>query len=119
MYGKELVLDLVNVKALPVTRRKLDLFLKNLCDLIDMDREELHFWDYSPEEYETKPAHLKGVSACQFISTSTIVVHTLDDLQQVFINIFACKDFDVVSATEFCAGYFRADVSKSHVFERG
>lgn len=52
--------------------------------------------------------HLRGVSAVQFIETSTIVIHSLDILEKVFVNIFSCKPFDHELAAEFTARYFGA-----------
>ncbi|RPI82219.1 MAG: SET domain-containing protein-lysine N-methyltransferase [Nitrosopumilales archaeon] len=59
------------------------------------------FW----HDYSETP-HLKGVSVMQFISTSNIVIHALDLLKTVFINIFSCKDFDYESAYAYTKKYF-------------
>jgi len=86
-----------------------------------MQPEDLHFWDdvgVPLEERETEP-HTKGTSAVQFILTSTIVVHTLDLLRKVFINIFSCKPFDAGDAEAFCVEFFKAEsVANSVVIER-
>ena len=80
-YGYELVLDLHGCDPTTFNRASLDDFFTELCELIDMRRCEVHFWDdvgVRPEERQTEP-HTKGTSAVCFILTSTIVVHTLDD----------------------------------------
>jgi len=119
-YGYELVLDLHNCKAFPLDRDDLTMFLIELCREIDMKREDLHFWDYhdDPEGYEAAPAHLKGASCTQFIKTSTIVIHTLDDMQEAFINVFSCKEFDA-DIDKWIAAYFGADIRRSTMIERG
>jgi len=107
-YGKELILDLWSCKKVPFSRPIIGSYCRKLCELIDMDSEDLHFWDYEEEpfEYEKAPSHLKGISAVQFISTSNITVHALDDLFRVYINIFSCKDFDEIKAANFSEEYF-------------
>lgn len=108
MYGKELILDLHECDAAMFTRAHLERFFAELCDLIDMRREALHFWDdegLPPEECQTDP-HLKGTSAIQFLLTSNVTIHTLDLLGNVYVNIFSCKEFDANEATAFCAAFF-------------
>jgi len=109
MYGQELILDLHNCDVSKFNRKDIKAYLIELCDnVIDMERADLHWWDYEddPEEYETAPSHLKGTSCVQFIMTSTIVIHSLEDLKKIFINIFSCKDFDAEETAKFTAGYF-------------
>ncbi len=120
-FGTELILDLKDCKALPCNRVFLHLFFRDLCDLLDMVRENTFYWDYQnePEEYENAPDHLKGISAVQFIRTSNITVHTLDALGTVYINIFSCKAFDTVSAMHFCAERFQGICHRDVVLKRG
>ena len=88
--------------------------------MIDMERCKLCWWDdygVPPEERETEP-HMKGTSAVQFIRTSTITIHTLDLMNNVYLNIFSCKDFDSNIAKEFSQEWFKGKVANSHVIER-
>lgn len=106
-YGYELILNLHNCSTTNFNRKRLEIFFIEFCELINMERAALHFWEYEdPTEYEAAPEHLKGISACQFITTSNIIIHTLDDLRQVYINIFSCKPFDHDNAQKFCISYF-------------
>ena len=108
-YGKELILDIHNCDVSKFNRLDIKNYLIELCDnIIDMEREDLHWWDYEddPEGYEEAPAHLKGTSCVQFIRTSTIVIHSLVDLRKIFINIFSCKNFDMEQAATFTGIYF-------------
>ena len=112
-YGKELILDLHHCDPTTyATRDQIESFIADLCAAIDMKREDLHWWDYEgePAEYEAAPAHLKGTSAVQFITTSTIVIHTLDDLRRVYINIFSCKDFDAGAVMRMAVGHFKGEI---------
>lgn len=109
-YGMELVLDLHDCDPTMFTRENLTQFFIDLCILLDMQRADLHFWDYEgyPRQKEDAPFHLKGTTAVQFISTSNITIHTLDDLRRVYLNIFTCREFDPTIALEFCMEFFNA-----------
>jgi len=107
-YGQELILDLHDCDASEFTRAGIERFCTELCELIDMEPCDLHFWDdvgVPAEEHQTHPK-TKGTSAVQFILTSTIVIHTLDLMKAAYVNIFSCKDFDTDEAAKFTAKWF-------------
>ena len=107
-YGIELILDLHGCDPSRFTRVAIEQFLEELCELIDMERCDLHFWDdvgVPEDERQTHPK-TKGTSAVQFILTSTIVIHTLDLMKATYVNVFSCKDFDTDEAAEFTAKWF-------------
>ena len=112
-YGKELILDLHGCNAKRFKRGTIRKFFRELCNLIDMKRCELFWWDdhgLPPEERQTEP-HLKGTTAIQFIMTSNITIHTLDLMSNVHLNIFSCKDFDTKKATKFSRHFFEGKVA--------
>jgi len=120
-YGKELILDLHEVQNIHLFNRKdLKKFLIELCNLIDMHREDLHFWDYIGYEndYKKAPIHLRGTSVIQFISTSNITIHTLNEMKRIYINIFSCKDFNSTITRKFCKDYFEGKVVTSQTIRR-
>ena len=119
-YGKELILDLHECNADMFTRETIDMFFEELCELIDMEKCERYWWDYEnePEEYEKAPDHLKGISAVQFISTSTVTIHTLDVLKKVFINVFSCKDFDETLIIDTAKSWFKGFVVTHKLIDR-
>jgi len=107
-YGKELVLDLHQCNISTFTRDSLGKYFDELCKLIDMQAEDRYFWDdegVPDEECQTNP-NTCGISAVQFILTSTIVIHTLTKLGQAYINIFSCKEFDTEEARKFTVDWF-------------
>ena len=107
-YGLELILDLHDCDSSRFTRRCIERFCSELCELIDMEPCDLHFWDdlgVPKEDQQTDPK-TKGTSAVQFILTSTIVIHTLDLMKAVYVNIFSCKEFDTGEAAKFTAKWF-------------
>ena len=119
-YGIELVLDLHECDTSKFNRDFIDLFLTDLCNLIGMVRCDVHFWDdvgVAPEGHQTLP-HAKGTSAICFILTSSIVLHALDILGCVYLNIFSGKAFDVKVAEEFARKRFGGRVVKSEVLDR-
>ena len=120
-YGKELIIDLHDCDVTTFTRESLEKYFEELCTLIDMQRCDLHFWDYEgdPDGYAEAEDHLKGISAIQFIMTSNITIHTLDILKKVFINVFSCKDFSEAVATEFSVKFFDANTWQYRTITRG
>lgn len=120
VYGKELIIDLHNCDVSKFNRKSLEKYFEELCELIEMTRCELHFWDDVgvPENEKQTSEHTKGTSAIQFILTSNITIHTLDMLGKVFVNIFSCKDFDPKVARDYTAQYFAGEIAKSTFIER-
>lgn len=119
-YGYELILDLKNCNVEAFSRHSIDKYFDELCDLIDMKKCEVYFWDdvgVAPEEQQTDPK-TKGTSAVCFILTSTIVIHTLDLLKSAYVNIFSCKEFDEDQAAEFTKGWFGASTFGKTVIQR-
>jgi S-adenosylmethionine/arginine decarboxylase-like enzyme len=119
-YGIELILDLHECDVSTFTRESISEYFARLCELIDMKREDLHFWDdvgVAEEDKQTSP-HTQGTSAVQFILTSSIVIHALDQLRAVYINMFSCKAFDPKAAEEFTIAWFGAGGCSARVINR-
>lgn len=119
-YGKELILDIHNCDSSKFNRRSIKNYIQQLCELIEMERCKLCWWDdygVPVEEQETEP-HLKGTTAVQFIKTSNILIHTLDLLKNVYINIFSCKDFDTDLAKNFSKEWFKGKIVNFQIIER-
>lgn len=120
-YGKHLILDMYGCDASKFTRESIKVWLEELCKMIDMEREDLHFWDYdkTAEDPYPVPPHLSGTSAVQFITTSNIVIHTLDLIGEAYIDLFSCKTFDEKKAVEFTAKFFGVAAYEAKVVMRG
>ena len=119
-YGYELILDLHYCDVATFNRKSIRQYMKAICEAIDMEREDLHFWDYEgvSEEDLPKEAHLLGTSAVQFITTSNIVIHTLELLKAVYVNIFSCKEFDEKVAERITKEWFGAEECNARFIER-
>ena len=119
-YGEELILDLHGCNSARFNRLDIQKYCEALCELIKMERCDLYFWDdvgVAEDECQAHPK-TKGTSAVQFILTSTIVIHTLDLMDAVYVNIFSCKDFDTNEAARFTATWFESSDWKATVIAR-
>lgn len=119
-YGYELILDLHGCDISTFNRDSLDNYFEKLCKAIKMEKCERYFWDDVgvPEEEQQISPHTKGTSAVQFILTSTIVIHTLELMAAVYVNIFSCKQYDASLAEEITKDWFGARECRSHFVER-
>lgn len=120
IYGFELIMDLHECNSGKFTRGSIEEYMETICEAIGMEREDLHFWDYEgvPEEERPTEPHLLGTSAVQFIRTSNIVIHTLDLLKAVYVNIFSCKKYDTELAAKITKEWFGAKECSTHFIER-
>ena len=119
-YGFELIMDLHGCDVGKFNRESLDGYFEKLCNAIDMQKCERYWWDDVgvPEKEKQTSPHTKGTSAVQFLLTSTIVVHTLDLLGVVYVNIFSCKSFDKKIAEKLTKEFFGAKEIRTHFIER-
>ena len=62
MYGKELILDLHDCDISLFNRIGITIYFETLCEFIDMERCDLHFW-ISKKDEEKDPKTF-GISAC-------------------------------------------------------
>ena len=90
-YGKELILDIHDCDPKALNLGTVQKFMSALCRAIDMEPVKLYYWE---AHEHTEPDNVRGMSACQFIRTSSVTIHTLDANCRVYLNIFSCKDFD-------------------------
>ena len=119
-YGIELILDLHGCDPSTFTRDSISAYFEELCVLIDMQREDLHVWDDVgvPEDQQQTSPHTQGTSAVQFILTSSIVIHALDQMRAVYINMFSCKEFDPKIAEQFTVKWFAATDCSARFIDR-
>jgi len=114
IYGKELILDLCDCNASLFNRRELKKFFTEMCHLLEMEKCKLTFWDYFwwPDFLIRyfgwdKDDRIYGTSAVQFIKTSNITLHTINNLKRVYLNIFSCKNFDEEIVADFTKNFFQ------------
>ena len=128
-YGPHLLLDCHGCDAKKFNRKSINDYMKKLCKAIDMDAQDFHFWDDEglPEKQCQTEPHAKGTSVggvfkkkvgLQFIITSSIVIHTLDILERVYVDIFSCKLFDEGAAVRLTQEWFKAKSIGTHLIQR-
>ena len=85
-------------------------YVKELCKLINMKRHgKIVIWKDSHNEI----LELRGgISAFQFIKTSSIVLHSFEKSKQFFVDIFSCKDFDFKKTIKFTKDFFKSEKIK-------
>ena len=104
-----------------LNRASLDEFFTKLCELVEMEKCEVYFWDDVdvPSEEQQTEAHTKGTSAVCFILTSTIVVHTLGPSGGCLCEYyFLASHLTRMKATKFTEKWFNGHVVKSTFIER-
>ena len=124
-YGKELVLDLHDCYETRFNRKDLSRFFNELCDLIKMKQCKKVFWDYKwyPKfiirlmGWDKNPKTY-GTSGVQFIMTSNITIHIIENLRQIYLNIFSCNDFDAELVTDFAQCFFWGEVVNKQIIDR-
>ncbi len=117
-YGYELIIDLHACDPTRFNATEVERFCKELCALVKMNCEDFHIWASRPEDYATEAPHLYGTSAVQFITTSSLVVHTLPKLLRAYVNLFSCNWFEPMEASEFAAMFFSGTAVRSRFIER-
>lgn len=113
-YGTELIMDLHGCDLSVFTKESLDRYIIDVCELIGINRhgDPMYWFDESGIE------HLNGVSAVQFLTTSTLVIHGINMMQTVLVNLFSCNPFETDVAAEFTKNYFKAQDMQTTVVTR-
>jgi len=77
-------------------------YVYQICDLIDMKRfGPCHIHRFGTDNKE-------GYSMVQLIETSNITGHFCDQDNSAYIDIFSCKEYDVLELEKFTKKFFDA-----------
>lgn len=113
MWGKIAVINLYGCNSELIRNKKeIKRFIVSLCEQIRMKRMG------KPLIKRFGSGSLEGVSAMQFIETSSITLHFDETENRAFIDIFSCKDFDEKEAERFSKEFFRAGDSRATILIR-
>ncbi len=106
----ELVLDMFGC-GIDFSKKNISDYVDKLCKIIKMRKHgKIVLW----KDSHNKIKKLRGgISAMQFIKTSSIVIHTFETGKTGFVNIFSCKDFDFNLAKNFSQDFFKCKKIKS------
>lgn len=93
--------------------KKMKEYIIKVCKLIDMKRWGDCYICRLGEGY------LEGYSVFQFIETSSITMHLDEQMNQVFVDLFSCKEYDSEKAFEFTKSFFGAKRGEIYIQKRG
>ena len=100
-WGQIVIINLYDCPKENLTdKMKLKKFAKLICNEINMKPH----WNPMVDRFWTWD--LEGYSMLQFIETSSITVHLDEFWNRAFIDIFSCREFDWLKATNFSKKYF-------------
>lgn len=102
LFGQELILNLYGCDfEVMQSKKKIREFCKKICELINIKPIGKTIIR------KTGKGDLKGYSICQFLETSSIIIHTSDPILETYINIFSCRLFKNKKAVDFTKKFFR------------
>jgi len=121
MYGRSFLIDLHKCDISLFNRHDLERYLNGLSEIMEVSLEDRYFWDDLgvPEEEKQIDPQTRGTSVVQFILKSNIVIHTLDLLGDVYIDIFSCKLFDISRVLDYSIKFFEASGHTAVPVNRG
>jgi len=101
----EILIDLKKCDT-EFSKRVISDYIKKICKLIKMERHgKIIIW----EDSHNKIKELRGgISAFQFIKTSSVTLHSFSKFNSCYINIFSCKKFDMDRVAKFSKQFFKA-----------
>ena len=115
-FGPHLMLDLrrCNTQKLKDYKLIFDI-LNDLPDKIGMTKiTQPYVFPYSglvPED--------KGITGTVIIAESHISIHTFQEKDYCFVDVFSCKNFDVDIAADYLIETFESKLFDKHVVQRG
>lgn len=113
-WGFQLSIDLYDCNpGIIQDKESIKLYVEQLCVLIDMRRFGLCRVVYFGED-----ERIAGYSMTQFIETSLISGHFANQTNAAYIDIFSCKHYNEVVASEFTKAYFEAKRMKTNFLVR-
>lgn len=79
-------------------------FVKSLVKNIDMIAHGEPLIEFLCPGDPTK----EGYSLMQLITTSSITGHFIDASKHIYLDVFSCKEFDIVTVTDTVKEYFKS-----------
>jgi len=111
LYGKELILDLVQCNEKVCMASDLRKFVKGLLKVIDM----APFGRIILDHFGHNDENTSGYSFVQLIETSSIIGHISEKNRSIHLNIFSCKEFNVFNTTAYAVEFFGEAVVRSQL----
>jgi S-adenosylmethionine decarboxylase len=113
-YGQEVILDLHDVPMDFFNKDKIRKFTEELCDEIKMKKGPNYVWGDDNELGTMHNPKADGISCIQFLYSSSITMHCIDELQKAFLNVFSCQEFDADKVKKFAEDNIGGTVVSFH-----
>ena len=112
-WGKHLILDAANCRAVSIRSSQIIYnFTKDLVKKIDMVAYG------EPQIVMFGTGNKKGYTLVQLIETSNITAHFVEETDDMYLDVFSCKDFDPHVVTGLVAEYFDPHNVTTHMLYR-
>ena len=95
-------------------RQYVKLFIDTLIKEVNMQK-----WGRAQVQYLNEPAHLRGLSYSQMITTSNVMLHIFEDNDSLCLDLFSCKGFDSQVVTAVVRRFFNPTQISTQVISRG
>jgi S-adenosylmethionine/arginine decarboxylase-like enzyme len=107
MWGYEYIADCGNCDYDKIcSLENIQSFVDELCDKTQMKKMGALHSHYLENNANNKKRDITGYSVCQFIQTSSIVLHLCEESRSVYINFFSCKKFSTKVVASVIRKYF-------------
>ena len=116
-FGYEYLLDLYNCK--PDACDDITLCYKFLDEIVGYLGMEKQSPPYIFRSDATRFPDKAGLSGWAPLIESSIVIHTLTPKNFISVDIYCCKEFDLIKAKKFCQDFFSPGKIEEHFIERG
>ena len=114
-WGYHLILDCSNCdKSLMSNRVNVDTWIRQLVKDINMSPIGDPRIEYTAGEFPDKA----GFTVVQIIVTSSIVAHFVDNLGQIYLDVFSCKPFDSTVVKNSVVKHFKSAKQREYFLTR-
>ncbi len=115
-WGQHLILDL---NGCPPELLKDGEHIRNWCAELVRAIEMKSYGEPLLEHFASHEFNFGGYTIVQLIETSNICAHFAENIGQVYIDVFSCKQFDPHVATAVCRQFFKPAEIVQVDMERG
>ena len=103
MWGQHLIVDMSGCNHAAVTDKKT---IHKFCDELVISIEMKAYGEPIIEHFAKHDPHASGHTLVQLIETSNITAHFVDNVGEIYLDVFSCKKFSVESVVKVCRSIF-------------
>lgn len=113
--SQELILDIYGCSLKTISsKKKIKEFVDKICLIIRMKK----YGQLQIERFGQNSSFGEGYSFLQFIETSSISGHFLENKRIAYLNIFSCQSFNKEKVIQFTKKFFESKGLKSRLIIR-